>query len=681
MNTKKHHIISLRGALCCAACVLLSHLATAQTLLTYDLGLGTLPDAQRFTRIDNGIAPNPTVSGGVLHQNTSGNNAAQQLWFNGTACAFDFSAGFTMEANLKIISSSYNPDSGDGRRRGGYGFDALDGTGRVLSIGITSGGLWLDVSWNGEPWGVTPFTPFDATSGFNSYRLVAQGSTATLFINGSAFLSTPLGPVVTPFRNLVTFGENTEFAGSQTELALFRVMGQTEGQVQEGPQVQAPNGHIYQFVRTSFGNCGLTWDEAKVAAELHTFCGLRGHLATITSTNEDVFVENLREEFVEAVPEWGDRHRFHTEFWVGGYQLRDQTTTKDGWYWVNDEGPIAGDNQQASYANWVGANPNDCCDNIENNQENYLAVGLEGFIGWNDEKQLSFVVGYVIEYEDHEAPVIPSLPNVTGQCSATVTAPIATDNCAGTVTGTTSDPLFYNTQGTFTVHWTFNDGNGNSNAANQSVIVQDTILPVITGCPANITVSDGSPVAFAATATDNCGLSNIVCKIGSTVITSPCVFPVGSTTVDVTATDIHTNTATCQFTVTRTASCQFTGFLPPIDGADATGGSFADPLRAFKLGSTIPVKFRLSCGGVPNSTGVHTLQAIKYSSGTTSDPAIDATPTDAVTTGNQFRVTDAASGEWHFNLSTQSGFSKGTWKLVATLSDGSQHEVWIEVKK
>jgi len=122
----------------------------------------------------------------------------------------------------------------------------------------------------------------------------------------------------------------------------------------------------------------------------------------------------------------------------------------------------------------------------------------------------------------------------------------------------------------------------------------------------------------------------------------------------------------------------FVGFLPPIGGADATGGSFADPLRAFKLGSTIPVKFTASQCGNPLLTGIHTLRVIKYSSAVDSDPPIDATPTDAATTGNQFRLTD---GRWHFNLSTRTGFSQGTWKLIATLSDGSTHAVWITIKK
>lgn len=122
----------------------------------------------------------------------------------------------------------------------------------------------------------------------------------------------------------------------------------------------------------------------------------------------------------------------------------------------------------------------------------------------------------------------------------------------------------------------------------------------------------------------------------------------------------------------------FVGFLPPIGGADATGGNFADPVRAFKLGSTIPVKFSASHCAAPLLSGIHTLQAVKFSNAVDSEPAIDATPTDAATTGNQFRL---SGGEWHFNLSTQTGFSMGTWKLIATMSDGSTHYVWISIKK
>ncbi|HEU0253494.1 MAG TPA: MBG domain-containing protein, partial [Pyrinomonadaceae bacterium] len=131
-----------------------------------------------------------------------------------------------------------------------------------------------------------------------------------------------------------------------------------------------------------------------------------------------------------------------------------------------------------------------------------------------------------------------------------------------------------------------------------------------------------------------------------------------------------------------TACSVFNGFLSPIGGAveKGNGGSFADPVRAFKLNSTIPVKFNAICFGTPLVTGVHTLQAIKYSNSTDSEPAIDATPTDAATMGNQFRLTGT---EWHFNLNTKAlgGNAQGTWLLKATLFDGSSYTVWVSIKK
>jgi hypothetical protein len=71
---------------------------------------------------------------------------------------------------------------------------------------------------------------------------------------------------------------------------------------------------------------------------------------------------------------------------------------------------------------------------------------------------------------------------------------------------------------------------------------------------------------------------------------------------------------------------------------------------------------------------------IKYTSAVDSDPAIDATPTDAATTGNQFRLTGT---EWHYNLDTKRtpGLSAGTWLIKATLLDGSVKTVWVSIKK
>jgi hypothetical protein len=242
-----------------------------------------------------------------------------------------------------------------------------------------------------------------------------------------------------------------------------------------------------------------------------------------------------------------------------------------------------------------------------------------------------------------------------------------TDNLDGTISGgrfmvlfsSTSTPKVTELNGTFF-----------------AVGVLDTIPPNIS-CP-NVTVPCGidllAPVAYAAPA-----VSDNIDPAPKVVYSVPSgsAFPVGTTVVSCTATDASGNSASTSFTVTR-AALGFSGFLSPIGGADAKGGTAANPAGTFKMGSTIPVKFTATCGGSLILIGAHKLQALKYSGSTTAGTPIDATPQDAATTGNEFRVT---GGEWHFNLDTKgTGLSIGVWQLIATLSDGSQHTVWIQLK-
>ena len=108
--------------------------------------------------------------------------------------------------------------------------------------------------------------------------------------------------------------------------------------------------------------------------------------------------------------------------------------------------------------------------------------------------------------DDTIAPVanVASLPTVNGQCSASVTAPTATDNCTGTITGTTNAPLTYNTQGTYNITWTYNDGNGNTATQNQTVVVDDTIAPVANVTSLPTVTGQCSATVSAPTANDNC---------------------------------------------------------------------------------------------------------------------------------------------------------------------------------
>jgi uncharacterized repeat protein (TIGR01451 family) len=105
--------------------------------------------------------------------------------------------------------------------------------------------------------------------------------------------------------------------------------------------------------------------------------------------------------------------------------------------------------------------------------------------------------------------------------------------------------------GPITLRWTV--ANSPCAAASEDVIITVGSAPIIS-CPAPITVNAPSgqcsaPVAFNVTAT-GAPSPSVVCKIGSTVITSPYTFPLGVTTVSCEATNGIAPDAACGFTVT-----------------------------------------------------------------------------------------------------------------------------------
>jgi hypothetical protein len=158
-----------------------------------------------------------------------------------------------------------------------------------------------------------------------------------------------------------------------------------------------------------------------------------------------------------------------------------------------------------------------------------------------------------IKVEDNAAPVanITELPIITAECAANVIAPTATDNCVGTVTAITTDATSFNTQGTFQINWTYNDGNGNTSSQTQTVIIKDLTAPSITSMPGSISlntdaakcgaiVSWNTPSAF-----DNCGAVNL-----SSNYAPGDFFPEGNTVVTYTATDANGLISSASFTVT-----------------------------------------------------------------------------------------------------------------------------------
>jgi len=162
-----------------------------------------------------------------------------------------------------------------------------------------------------------------------------------------------------------------------------------------------------------------------------------------------------------------------------------------------------------------------------------------------------------VTVNDVTPPVITACPanitaNTTTSCGAVVnwTAPTFSDNCTGAtlVAVPASGSTF--PVGTTPVTYTATDASGNKSTCTFNVTVKDVTPPVITSCPANITVnttgSCGAVVNWTApTFTDNC--------TGATLVAVPAsgsTFSVGTTTVTYTLTDASGNKSTCSFTVT-----------------------------------------------------------------------------------------------------------------------------------
>ncbi|MGB1070301.1 MAG: HYR domain-containing protein [Planctomycetota bacterium] len=167
----------------------------------------------------------------------------------------------------------------------------------------------------------------------------------------------------------------------------------------------------------------------------------------------------------------------------------------------------------------------------------------------------------LITVEDLELPVITNLPpRVTvgtepGTCMGTTswTAPDVSDNCAvdtlvASVESGTMLPI-----GETAVTYTVTDINGNSSSQSFIVTVEDQELPQILNVPADITQTNdagacGAVIMWdAAEALDNCQVADFASSHNSGDF-----FPVGTTTVTLTATDTTGNSHSESFEITVT---------------------------------------------------------------------------------------------------------------------------------
>jgi uncharacterized repeat protein (TIGR01451 family) len=159
---------------------------------------------------------------------------------------------------------------------------------------------------------------------------------------------------------------------------------------------------------------------------------------------------------------------------------------------------------------------------------------------------------------------------------ATLGTGSATDNCPGVGAVTRSGVPAGNAfpVGNTVVTYSATDAHGNSASATQSVTVIDNTAPVIS-CPANIVIEPSCPTGAIATyatptATDNCAVQSVTRNAGS--LASGSVFPIGTSTVTHTATDIYGNQSSCSFTVTvLTPQAVIQNLIASVNASSLTG--------------------------------------------------------------------------------------------------------------
>ena len=210
------------------------------------------------------------------------------------------------------------------------------------------------------------------------------------------------------------------------------------------------------------------------------------------------------------------------------------------------------------------------------------------------------------------------------------------------------------------------DAAGNWSPVYTSSIILDRTLPTIT-VPANMTVyatsRAGAVVTFTCTAVDKLDPAPSLTLIPA----SGSVFPLGTTVVQVRATDAAGNRATKRFTVAVVYG--WAGFQAPID---ANGSSI------FKLGSTVPVGFKLN-GPSADITNAVARLSVKRTSSRATGTVMEPLSTLAPSSGRTFRY-DSSVGQYYFYYGT-AGLSPGTYVITVDLGDGLRHTVTISLKR
>jgi gliding motility-associated-like protein len=264
------------------------------------------------------------------------------------------------------------------------------------------------------------------------------------------------------------------------------------------------NKHFYEYVAST----GITWTDAKSAAETRTYYGLKGYLATLTAADEAQLAG-------AQAPGAG---------WIGG----SDAETEGVWKWVT--GPEIGTIMTFSF--WNSGEPNDFGDPI--GSENYAHIttpgmpnGIKG--SWNDLPNAGDTdptsayhpQGYIVEY----GGMVPGDVDAI-QISASTTMEISqfTTTTPPPICGSGTVVLQANST-TGTINWYANPAGGTSLGTGNSYTTPSISIPttyyVDNGCPNRIpiiaTVNAIPTIISTNSGVARCGSGIVVLQANSTV--------------------------------------------------------------------------------------------------------------------------------------------------------------------
>lgn len=161
------------------------------------------------------------------------------------------------------------------------------------------------------------------------------------------------------------------------------------------PVYYSETGHYYEAIAAP----GISWIEAKRAAESRTYNGIKGHLVTLTSQGENNFIlANL-----------GGPVTLNS-YWLGGYQLPGSVEPAGGWSWVTGEPWV--------YSNWISGEPNNQYGgDVGVHPDGWHEEALHFWLNsgkWNDFPNDVPQNGYIIEYAGCDFTTQPGIEKCFG---------------------------------------------------------------------------------------------------------------------------------------------------------------------------------------------------------------------------------------------------------------------------